>query len=56
LKCNGITTPSATASTNFVIAHKIITDTIVSGNKSSVALSLVGATTPINVLLAVSLA
>jgi len=56
LKCNGITTPSATASADFTIAHKTSVDTIVSGNKTGVALSLVGATIPTNVALTVSIA
>jgi len=55
LKCNGITTPSTTNTADFVVTHKA-TSTIVSGNKTSVALSLVGASAPTNVVLTATLA
>jgi len=56
LKCNGITTPSATNTADFIVSHKSGSDVIVTGNKTGVVLGLTGATAPTNVVLAVSLA
>lgn len=56
MKCNGITTPSATASADFTISHKTASDTIVIGKITGVALGLADANTPTNVVLVASIA